>query len=102
MVTSLTVIRPASATGISRRMISPISRFKSSRTRCNLSEGMRLLLAGSELLHHALDRVTFNRVARLKIPEAVHADAAFHAHPHFVDFVLKPAQRLGHAFVDQP
>src|SRR5213594_1230072 len=38
--TSLTVTRPAWSTGISRRMASPISRFRSSRTRSRRWEGM--------------------------------------------------------------
>src|SRR5579862_6037737 len=101
MRTSLTVMRPAAPTGISRRMISPSSRFNNSCTRWSLSDDIRILPVKSEFLRDALDGVALDAVTRLKFAKSVDADAAFHAGAHFVDFVLKPAQGLGHALVNE-
>src|SRR5487761_2325697 len=91
--TSLTVTKPASATGISRRMASPISRFNNSRTRWSRMEGM----AGSQFRRDFLGGAAFDRVADLEVAEAFDANAALQAGAHFVDFVLEAAQRLGDA-----
>src|SRR5258706_10017709 len=54
----------------------------------------------SELLGDFFHRVTLDVVADLKLGKAVDANAALHAGAHFIDFVLKTAQRLGNAFIN--
>src|SRR5258705_9249576 len=53
------------------------------------ADGWRSQLGGD-----LLGRVSLNDVARLEIVVTIDADAAFHAGPHFVDFVLEAAKRL--------
>src|SRR5262245_30656844 len=102
MSTSLTETMPTSAMDISRRRISPISRFNRSRTRWRRREAMTHLRwawseGGGDLFHG----VTLDGIAGLEFVEAVDADAAFHAGADFVDFVLEAAQGLDDAFVNE-
>src|SRR5258708_25185847 len=103
--TSLTVTTPASLTGNSWRIASPMARFNNSRTRWSLREGIRNLRfliydlrlpirnrKPSQFLCDLFDGITFDGVANLEFAEALDADAAFHAGAHFVDFILEPAQ----------
>src|SRR5437867_2394478 len=99
--TSLTVINPASPVGISRRMISPISRFSNSRTRWCRSDCMAPSVRKSKLLGHLFQRVTFDNVAHLEIVEAIQPDAALDAGADFADFVLKTPQRGCDAFENE-
>src|SRR6266404_3651989 len=55
----------------------------------------------SEFLDDPFDRVALDRVADLKIPKTVNANAAFHAGAHFIDFILEPTQRLGDALINK-
>src|SRR5437773_1392644 len=118
--TSLTVMRPASATGISRRMISPISRLRSWRTRWCRSDCIGLAesfnqaarpnpktaaakrpSSSLQFLRHFFQGVTFDHVSDLEIIEAIQADAAFHPGADFVDFILETSQRQGDALIDK-
>ena len=54
----------------------------------------------SQLLRDLLHHVTLDIVADLKLGEALDADAAFHAGTNLVDFVLKAAEGLSDAFID--
>src|ERR1035437_1754734 len=121
MSMSLTEMRPTSLTWNSRRMASPIARFNNSRTRsCRRLTILKSLnrhsvepenhfydvtiqrfnIFHSQLRRHFFNRITFNRVAHLKFAVAFDADAAFHAGANLVDFVLKTAQRLRDAFIN--
>src|SRR6267154_5406199 len=55
----------------------------------------------SEFLDDPFDCVALDRIADLKIPETVDANAAFHAGAHFIDFILEPPQRLGEALINE-
>src|SRR2546423_14442326 len=54
----------------------------------------------SQLLGDLFHGVTLDVIAGLEIGETFDSDAAFHAGADFIDFILKPAQRLGEAFVN--
>src|SRR5688572_7777961 len=102
MSTSFTVIRPASDNGSSRRMISPSSRFKSSRTRSTRIEGMaKHSIKGLQFLRNLLQSVTLDGISHLEIIEPIQPYPAFHAGAHFVDFVLETPQREGNALVNE-
>src|SRR5436190_109989 len=100
--TSLTETRPALPTGISRRTASPMARLSNSRTRSLRWEDMGVEpLERSQFGGDFLGGVRLDHVADLKLVKAIDANAAIHAGPDFVDFVLEPAEGKDVSFVEQ-